>query len=325
MTQSTVFVTGALGCIGAWVVKHILDRGDTPVVFDLGDDRRRLRQVIDDELLERTRFLQGDISDSSAVRSALAESEASRIIHLAGLQVPFCKADPGLGARVNVLGTIHLFEAAKALGLERVVYASSAAVYGPPEEGDAAPDEGSACEPTTHYGVYKRANEGNARVYWQDDGVSSVGIRPLTVYGVGRDQGMTSGPTKAMKAAVVGRPFTIPFSGATDMNYVADTAAAFVECALRAPEGAHIFNLHGDSVDMKDLVAAIERNAASAAGSIHVEGFALPIPPALDGSALHAAVPGLPLTPLGEGVAATMARFRALAEADRLDLSDLDA
>ena len=55
------------------------------------------------------------------------------------------------------------------------------------------------CEPTTHYGVFKRANEGNARVYYLDHGLNSVGLRPLTVYGVNRDTGLTSDPTKAKK------------------------------------------------------------------------------------------------------------------------------
>ena len=66
-------------------------------------------------------------------------------------------------------------------------------MFGPGEDGAAAPDEDSACEPTTHYGVYKRANEGTARIFWQDNNMPSVGLRPLTVYGVGRDQGLTSG------------------------------------------------------------------------------------------------------------------------------------
>ncbi len=317
------FVTGALGCIGAWVVKTLVDRGDVPVVFDLSDDQRRLRQVMDEDALARVRFLRGDITDAGAVADAIRESEARRVIHLAGLQVPFCKADPSLGARVNVVGTVNIFEASKNAGVERVVYASSAAVYGPPED-DAAPDEAAACEPATHYGVYKRANEGNARIYRQDDGLSSVGLRPLTVYGVGRDQGLTSGPTRAMKAAVVGRPFTIPFSGATDFNYVADTAAAFVECAARAPDGAHVFNLHGDSVEIERIVATIDALAEDdAKGLVRFEGPPLPIPPELDGKAIHTAVRDLPETPLEEGIRETMERFRALRADGRLDTSDL--
>ena len=322
----TYFVTGALGCIGAWVVKTLVDRGDRPVVFDLSDDDKRLRQVLDEEQLERVTFLRGDITDAGAVRTAVADSGARRIVHLAGLQVPFCKADPALGARVNVVGTIHLFQSALELGLERVVYASSAAVYGPPEAEAGAPDETATCEPATHYGVYKRANEGNARVYHQDHGLSSVGLRPLTVYGVGRDQGLTSGPTKAMKAAVVGRPFTIPFSGATDFNYVADTAAAFLACADRAPEGAHVFNLHGASVDVAEIAATIDAMAPEGhRGLVSVDGPPLPIPPALDGRALHQALGDLPTTPLALGVRETMERFAALERRGSLDLSDLEA
>ena len=325
MAQQTFFLTGALGCIGAWVTKTIVDRGDCAVVFDLGDDPRRIRDLLDEDAMSKVRFVQGDVTDLDAVRGTIEAEGATHILHLAGLQVPFCKADPPLGASVNVLGTIHMFEAAKSIGLERVVYASSAAVYGPPEAAAPPPDESAACEPTTHYGVYKRANEGSARVYRQDDGISSVGIRPLTVYGVGRDQGLTSGPTVAMKAAVLGRDYTISFSGATDFNYVADTAAAFVACCDQAPEGAHVFNLHGDSVDVATIVDTIHANLpGDAPRTIRVDGPPLPIPPALDGAALDAAVPGLPRTPLEEGIRETMQRFTALREAGRLDTRDLD-
>ena len=112
---------------------------------------------------------------------------------------------------------------------------------------DEAVDETVSPSPLTHYGVFKQANEGNARVYFADHGVSSVGLRPYSVYGVGRDAGLTSDPTRAIKSAVVGRPFRIRFSGVTDFIYTADTAAAFIACADAAPDGAHVFNLHGDA------------------------------------------------------------------------------
>ena len=327
MTDSYV-VTGALGCIGSWVVKQLSERGDTVTVFDTGGDARRIHDVTDATALARVRFVTGDVTDFAAVKSALQQSGARKLIHLAGLQVPFCRADPARGARVNVLGSIHLFQASLELGLERVVYASSAAVYGPdPDASDdnaaaRAPDEDAPCVPTTHYGVYKRANEGNALIYWEDSGLSSVGLRPLTVYGVGRDQGLTSGPTSAMKAAVLGRPFTIGFSGATDFNYVADTAAAFIACADEAPEGAHVFNLHGDTAPVSRVVEIIRKEAPQAR-EIAIDGPELPIPPALDGDALRAAIPSLPHTPLEAGIRETMARFRALHEAGRLDTRDL--
>ncbi len=322
--MTTYFLTGALGCIGAWVTKTIVERGDRPVVFDLSDDRRRLTDVIAEADLARVEFVEGDVTDQQAVTRAVQASGARRLIHLAGLQVPFCKADPARGARVNVLGTLHVFEAAKAVGAERVVYASSAAVYGY-EEDAPPPDEDAPARPTTHYGVYKRANEGAGAVYFADDGVANVGLRPLTVYGVGRDQGMTSGPTSAIKAAVLGRPFTIRFSGATDFNYVSDTAEAFVACADRAPAGAHVYNLHGSSLTVERFVDVLAAAVPGARELVAVDGPVLPIPPELDGDALRAAVPGLADTAIEAGVAETVRRFRELAEAGRLDTRDLDA
>lgn len=238
--------------------------------------------------------------------------------------MPFCKADPALGARVNVVGTLNVFQAALELGLGHVVYASSAAVYGP-SAGGPPPDESAPCEPLTLYGAYKRANEQCARVYYRDHGFSSVGLRPLTVYGVGRDQGLTSGPTSAMKAAALGRPFHIGFSGATDFHYAADTAAAFVAAADRAPDGAHVFNLHGDSVDVVRVVELIEAELPEGRrGRITAGGPPIPIPPALDGRAIATVLGELPATPLEEGVRATIEGFRALDREGRLDIRDLD-
>jgi len=235
--SKTYFITGAQGCIGSWIVKTLVERGDQAVVFDRSNDSRRLAAIMHAEDLAQVRFITGDITDGIAVRMALSHSEAQHLIHLAGLQVPTCRVDPIAGALVNVVGTLNVFEAAKTIGINHVVYASSAAVYELNDD-DIALDENAHANPTTHYGVFKRTNEGNARIYFLDHGINSTGLRPLTVYGVNRDIGLTSDPTKAMKAAVLGRPFHIRFGGATDFQYVADTAAAFISCADNAPEGA---------------------------------------------------------------------------------------
>jgi nucleoside-diphosphate-sugar epimerase len=314
------FITGAQGCIGSWIVKALIERGDTVVVFDRSDDSRRLSAIVDAEQLAKIRFITGDITDGAAVLSAVSASGANRLIHLAGLQVPTCKVDPVAGALVNVAGTLNVFEAAKAIGIERVVYASSAAVYGMNDD-DVALDETAQCEPTTHYGVFKRANEGNARVYFLDHGINSVGLRPLTVYGVNRDTGLTSDPTKAMKAAVLGRPFHIRFGGATDFQYVADTAAAFIACADGAPEGAHVYNLHGETVTVERIAKFINSHAGDL---ITFGGPPIPIAAAMDDTAIRQVINGLPSTPLEAGVNETMERFAALRDAGRLDTSDLD-
>jgi nucleoside-diphosphate-sugar epimerase len=103
----------------------------------------------------------------AAVNQVFDQFKPTNIIHLAALQLPFCKADPSVGAQVNVVGTVNIFEAAKRFGIRHVAYASSAAVYGMNE---------AFYTTLARYGLklrslrYKQANEGNAWVYYLDDG-----------------------------------------------------------------------------------------------------------------------------------------------------------
>ncbi|MCL5670028.1 MAG: epimerase, partial [Acidobacteria bacterium] len=136
------------------------------------------------------------------------------------------------------------------------------------------------------YGVYKQANEGNARVYYLNDGISSVGLRPGTVYGVGRDQGITSGPTKAIKATVAGQPYTIHFTGGFDMQYARDTAEIFLRCAESQVEGAKTYTLRGVVIRMDDFLATLNRLLPKSREIIRAEGKPIPIAYDFDDSAL---------------------------------------
>lgn len=308
-------VTGALGCIGAWVVRNLVRTNTAATVFDLATDPRRLRLLLEPDELKRVNFVAGDITDLAALEHALDEHAVTHVIHLAALQVPFCKANPSLGARVNVVGTVNVFEAVKKRRhINKVVYASSAAVYDVADAyspGVPLPHD-APLHPNTLYGVYKQANEGVARVYWQDDQVSSIGLRPYVVYGVGRDQGMTSTPTKAMFAAAVGQPFHISYGGRCDFEYAEDVANAFI-AAARAPfTGADVFNLTGTVAHVREVVAAIEAAAPEMRGRITIEDKPLPFPEAMDGAPLARVIGAIPHTALADGVAWTINRFRAL-------------
>lgn len=319
MNNETFLVTGALGCIGAWVVRNLVRSGATTAVFDLGTNTHRLKLVMSDDELAQVRFITGDITDTAVVKRAFDESRATQVIHLAGLQVPFCKADPPLGARVNVVGTVNIFEAAKQAGLKRVVYASSIAVYGLPDDYPPGPIAHDApAKPRTHYGVYKQANEGTAKIYWLDDGISSIGLRPYVVYGPGRDQGLTSDPTKAMLAAAVSKPYHIGYGGRFDMQYADDVARTFIQATQVPFEGAEAFNLRCSIVRMSEIIAAIEAAEPASRGQITFDDKDLPFPDEMDGSAIGAALGPLPYTPLAEGVAETIAIFKSAIAAGRL-------
>src|SRR3990172_5875272 len=320
-------VTGAMGCIGAWVARNLAREGmprenSRVVVFDLATDPKRIKLLLDPDELNRVTFVTGDITDLAALERALDEHAITHVIHLAALQIPFCRADPPLGARVNVVGTVNVFEAVKRRPsrINKVVYASSVAVY---DNADAYPTgtplaHDAHLRPNSLYGVYKQTNEGTARVYWQENQVSSIGLRPYTVYGVGRDQGLTSTPTKAMFAAAVAQPYHISYGGRNDFNYADDVARAFI-AAARAPfEGADIFNVHGSAAHMREVVAAIEAAAPEMRGKITFEEKPLPFPDEVDGAPLARVIGQQPITPLAEGVAWTINRFRELVAAGKL-------
>lgn len=300
--DAPVLVTGAAGCIGAWVVAELLDCGAEPIVFDITENRRRLRLVLDEKRADAVRWLTGDIADGEAVDEAVAGSGAGAIIHLAALQVPFCKADPAAGARANVLGHVNVFEAARRHGVRHFVYASSVAALPAP----------GASGPSTLYGVYKAADEGIARIYAADWGVPSVGLRPHTVYGPGRDQGLTSAPTRAMLAAAAGRAFSIPFRGALAFQYAGEVAAVFVRCAALAldPQQSAVFDLRGTPVTVEAIIEAIR--AVVPAARIEATGTPLPFPADVDDTPLRALVGEWPTTSLEEGVRASIEAFRQL-------------
>ena len=318
-------VTGALGCIGAWTVRTLVREGAAVTALDLGRDDRRLRLIMTPEEIASVEFVTGDITDLEAMERTLDASGITNVIHLAALQVPFSRADPPLGARVNVVGTVNIFEAVRrrADAMAPVVYTSSMAVY---TADDADPvtrrlTVDAYPHPPNHYGVYKQANEGNARIYWLDTGLSSIGVRPMTVYGVGRDQGMTSGPTKAIVAAVLGQQYRVSFSGPTMYQYAADVARTLIAASRTTTEGAHVFNLPGEVADGPALAAAIETAVPGAGGRIEFEPGDLPFPSEIDHDGIETIDPD-PVTPLAIGVAETVEVLQALARDGRLDPAD---
>ena len=317
-------VTGALGFIGAWTVRALVRDGVPVTTFDLGGADRRLRQIMTDEELGQVNFESGDITELGALESALDRNGISNVIHLAALQVPFCRADPPLGARVNVVGTVNVFEAvkrrARSEAMAPVVYTSSIAMFEPNDVDSSTGRLGAdaAAHPTNHYGVYKLANEGNARVYWLDDGLSSVALRPLTVYGVGRDQGMTSGPTKAIIAAILGRPYTVPFRGPTLYQYAQDVAGTLIAASRSAIQGAHAFNLPGQLADGPTFLAGIEAAVPGASDLISFQPVDLPFPAEIDHDGIEV-LGSADVTPLAEGIRASAAIYRDLLERGLLD------
>ena len=296
-------VTGADGCIGAWTVRLLLDEGAEVTTFDIGVNDSRHRLISGSAPLSFQRVV-GDITDRAAVVDAMAGVD--RVVHLAALQVPFCKADPSGGAAVNVQGTVNVFEAATEHGISPVSYASSAAIYGPVDlypEPVLGPD--ALPKPATLYGAYKVANEQTAAVYAADHGLATVGLRPFTVYGAGRDQGVTSQPTAAIYSAVRGEPYEVGYGGVTDFHYAPDVARAFIAAArveLDSP-AAPVRNLRGHVVSVEEFVARVRR--ITGFDNLGVGTEPLPFAHALSPAGLAELLGDIEPTPLDDAIAET--------------------
>jgi len=141
MPEAVYFVTGSMGCLGAWTLYHLQRTGKRAIGFDLSADRARLHLLLSPEAQNDLVLRQGDLTDFAQVRSAMAENAVTHVIHLAALQV------------------------------RHVTYASSVAVYSNASDYPYCllPHD-APLMPRTLYGVYKQANEGTARLYWQDHG-----------------------------------------------------------------------------------------------------------------------------------------------------------
>ena len=302
-----VLITGAGGCLGAWCIA-VLTRSGVPVVaFDLRDDRRRPALLLDEETVAGLTWETGDISDAARLQEVMERHGIRAIIHLAGLQVPFCRANPALGARVNVEGTINILQAARENGLKRLAFASSTAALGMPPGGEYL---------STLYGAYKLANEYTAKQYWLDWQVPSVGIRPNVVYGVARDQGMTSRFTVGIAKAVKGEAFDVPYTGGLSWLYAGEAAAAFIAAVSRDGSDAQVFNLNGST---DTIATGLKILAEFAPGhAITASGDPVPIPPDLSDAPLRAHVGDYPAVSTHDGIRATYEAFSRLNDAGKL-------
>ncbi len=304
-----VLVTGAGGCIGSWTAA-ILEQSGIPVIaFDASDNRSRVSLLIGENAARRMTWVTGDIADYAKLKELCDRHRVRAIIHLAGLMIPFCKADPALGARVNVEGTINVLEVARHNGLKRVTYASSSAVHGMPPGGPVLP---------TLYGAYKLANEYTAKVYFIDWGVPSVGIRPNIVYGVGRDQGMTSEFSVGLAKLAAGEAFQVSYGGPISWLYAGEAASAFIAAVSEDRAAAHAFDLNGACMSVEDGIDILSDLAPD--HQMTTTGRHLPLPGDLSDIPIREYVGDYPSISPADGIRWTYEAFQKLTKEGRLSL-----
>jgi len=331
MTRVNILVTGGYGCIGAETAKWLLKNSDAAVVIcsrNVSPDRSE--RVFHDSDRSRLTFIQADVSDQSLLERILTEHEITHVVHMAALQTPDCNAHRDLGLQINLAGTQNLIEAMKASGrtLDRFVFASSIAVYGP----RAAYGVGrvpmlAEPQPVNVYGAWKLAAEYVSKFFWEDTGVPTLSLRPGVLYGPGRDAGLTSSPTTAIKCVALGLPFEIPFRSRQDYQYAPDVGGAVGRTVLEPFDGYGVYTLPSRTLETEEIVQVL-RQAADERGlaekfQITVGEKEVPFICDLEYEPFTTAFPDIPHTPLDQALRESLGVFLDQAQRGWLTEQDL--
>ena len=247
----SIMVTGGAGFIGAKIVRKLLERGEEVVCFDMAPPRANLAPYLD-----RIQVYRGDVTQVPHLLEAVNLHGVTKVIHMAALLPPDTEDRPHFGMHVNIQGTNNVFEVARWTGLERVVYASSIAVYGVQETfGERPVNEDDIISPVNVYGMTKAVNDFSAGKYADRYGLDLRGVRICTVFGHGRVTGMTGMiGGLLMSLPAVGKPVAMPFNEnePSPLIHAEDAAEIFVRVALSSElnhrvyiSGGHMATIRG--------------------------------------------------------------------------------
>lgn len=268
----TVLVTGGTGFIGAYVAADFVEQGHDVVAFDLSTDTERLEKL---GVADDVTVIRGDVTDPTEVVRAASDHGVTHIVHLAALLTTAAESDPRAATEVNIVGTNNVFETARALDIDRVAWASSAAVYAPPDNYDGWVTEKDLVYPDTLYGATKAYNEHQARVYREEFGVSDVALRPTVAYGPYRETGGSAFLIDLIEKPALGEPFAVDYGDQTiDWQYVRDIARAF-RLAAFAPEddlSRRVYNVRGETATVREAAGVVRRIVPDAEIDVSDEG-----------------------------------------------------
>lgn len=305
-------MTGASGLLGMEVLRSLLLDGHTVVGIDLHPDTAEISRLVHGDALERLTLRTGDVTDLPALLELHRRMGIERTIHLASVLQGATDRSPVTGIRVNVLGVINVLEAAVTCGAERVVCASSVAVYGADQTRSGPLREDAGHRPTTLYGQTKSLAEAVIRRYADQHDLVATALRFPMLYGRGRSA--TGGPgllSRLLVDPVRGEATSIPH-GDTILNWlhVTDAARACLLAGTAPGPLEAAYNIVGDRRSIRDA-AAIVRDLVPAAVLRVSEGrWDAAQAMYLDGTAAGEDLDYRPAISLEEGLRRTVAALR---------------
>jgi UDP-glucose 4-epimerase len=264
-----VLVTGGLGVNGSWVTRNLLERGETVTVLDHRVDDTALVADVAADL----DIVEGDVRDAERLERVMRERRIERIVHMAARVQGFQQA-PHETFAINAMGTVNVLEAAVRGGTDRVVFASSRAMYGSAEGAHAHPHyrpftEESPVRPRLVYETCKVAAEGMGRNYSDVFGITFVALRFAHIVGPGKSARYAghSVCSRLIDEPLAGRPVVVDRGAEQrdDVIYAADAAAGVALATLADVRGFRVFNIsRGVATTLGDLADAVRRTLPDA-------------------------------------------------------------
>lgn len=264
MADKSILVTGGTGLVGAYAVGMLLERSERPVVFDVALNERLLGAVGVDT--SKVTLIRGDMMDLPALISALRDNDCDRVIHLAAFLGEEVQRRPYSGVRLNFMGTVNVFEAARLEKVARVIFPSSGTVYlGSLGEGLEKIDEKIPMNPPSVYAATKASCEFMGRAYAKRYGFEFICLRYT-----GGLYGPSPAALKAtreiaiqqmIRAAVKGEAAKISWPyGPAEILYGRDAAKGAVLAALKDKFKETLFHIgNGNMLSGEDIVNAVRK------------------------------------------------------------------
>ncbi len=251
-------VTGGLGFIGAEVARVLAKTGETTIVFDIHDGKNLLK-----DMQEKVTVVKGDVSNYSHVFNVVKNFNINLIYHLGSMLSIPSDADPWSSFRVNAQGTFHVLEAARVLGVKKVIFSSTVATYGTDSRENVI-DDYTLQRPVLFYGCTKLFSELIGRFYKRKFSLDFRGVRFPAIIGPGvKTPGVAQYNSWAIEEACKGKPFKIWVTPETRCNvmYYKDAALSMIQCADAPLENIKmvVYLVGGLHLSARELVDAIKK------------------------------------------------------------------
>jgi UDP-glucose 4-epimerase len=251
-------VTGGAGFIGSHIVRDLVREGEQVVVYDWFPERSGLERLLsEEEIKSNVKIVHGDVTNFAQLIRTLQENKVDKVIHMAALMLLEVNANPLLGVKVNCEGTVSVFEAARFLGLKKVVWPSSGSVFGP---ADKYPEEyipnDAPHYPQNIYGAAKSFDEFVAAYYSDRYGLDITALRFVMVYGAGQVRGRTAAIMRQLVYnPALGKPGKVPAAGDNILGwtYVDDAAKATVIASKVSQTRTKAYSVRGDIHTVQEI------------------------------------------------------------------------